>query len=313
MLKAILYQQWLKVILFALVGLILYGVFPGTALAVVLLLFVGLRLTSLAAEALGRRPPLTPSDTDQLDETPVALPPRNRWELIAEACGALTYGIAIPLALALTTHDFFSARLPQDWRSALIVALALCLYAWPLRLLSSPRFAPLRIGWWAGPFLPAFFLVHHAITTRHPYLNPFAADHTQRAAEQVLGLKNNIMAGRHADWVLAYARQLETRGDSKRAAELYHATLRLDPVNQAAVERLAVLEPRPTYRGIVGSRGSSSRPLSAVLVGEQSERQNRPSPHFPLTGDCCGMHGDPGSNEGSIRQPPRCGSTYRAS
>ena len=246
MLRAILYQQWLKVILIALVALILYGVFPGTALAAVLLLFVGLRLISLAAEALGKRPPSIPSDTDATDETAVALPTRSKWELIAEACGVFSYGIALPLALALTTHDFFSLRLPQDWRGALVAALALSLYVWPLRLLRSPRFALLRIGWWAGPLLPVLFLVQEAITTRHPYLNPFDADHKQRAAEQVLALKNNIMAGRHAGWVLDYARQLEDRGDSKRAAEFYHATLRLDPVNQAAVERLAVLEPHPT-------------------------------------------------------------------
>jgi predicted Zn-dependent protease len=55
MLKGIFYQYLLKAVLIALIALILYGVFPGTGLAIILTLFVGLRFSSLAAEAL-RKP-----------------------------------------------------------------------------------------------------------------------------------------------------------------------------------------------------------------------------------------------------------------
>ena len=63
--------------------------------------------------------------------------------------------------------------------------------------------------------------MNHAIETRHPYLNPFNPDHNRLAAERVLALKNNVVAGRNADWVLRYARQLDERGDTQQAIHFY--------------------------------------------------------------------------------------------
>jgi hypothetical protein len=52
MVKGILYKYLLEAILGVLIALILYGVFSVTSLAIILILFVGLRFLSLAAEAL---------------------------------------------------------------------------------------------------------------------------------------------------------------------------------------------------------------------------------------------------------------------
>jgi predicted Zn-dependent protease len=77
---------------------------------------------------------------------------------------------------------------------------------------------------------------------RHPYLNPFNPDHDRLAAERVLAMKNTIVAGRDADWVLRYARQLDKRGESAKAIYYYQEGLRLNPYDRDATSRLAVLE-----------------------------------------------------------------------
>jgi len=53
--------------------------------------------------------------------------------------------------------------------------------------------------WWRIPFVVAFPLLIHAVHVRHPYLDPFNADHERFKAERVLALKNNLVAGHHAD------------------------------------------------------------------------------------------------------------------
>lgn len=73
-------------------------------------------------------------------------------------------------------------------------------------------------------------------------MNPFDPDHNRLAAERVLALKNNVVAGRHADWVLRYARQMDERGESQQAAYFYREALRLDANNREAYARLAILE-----------------------------------------------------------------------
>src|ERR1017187_1815876 len=55
MIKGVLSNYLLKAVLIALTALILYGVFSATSLAIILMLFVGWRFTSLGAEAL-RKP-----------------------------------------------------------------------------------------------------------------------------------------------------------------------------------------------------------------------------------------------------------------
>lgn len=237
MVKGILYKYLLKAILVALIALVLYGVFPGTGLAVILMLFVGLRFTSLAAEALRKPVPperwetmvgeltrkLEPLTTEERAAKAAALqldprlsarelaqaqvnnalrsyvPPRQKRELSAEALGAVAFAILVPLDIALYTRDFFSLRTPQGWEGAVVAALCLTLYAWPHRWLKSADRSDARMGWWALPFVIALPLLSHAVEKRHPYLNPFNPDHNRLAAERVLALKNNIIAGRHAD------------------------------------------------------------------------------------------------------------------
>jgi predicted Zn-dependent protease len=280
MVKSILYKYLLKAILFALIALVLYGVFPGTGLAIILMLFVGLRFTSLVAEAL--RKPVSAEQwetklgalTSRYEKLPPEkraalaavlkldprlsahelahaqvnnaihsyVPPRSKRELGAEALGVVAFAILIPLNIALYTRDFFSFRTPQSWEGAVVAVLCVGLYAWPHRWWKSPECSELRILWWALPFVLALLLLNRAIETRHPYLNPFDPDHNRLAAERVLALKNNVVAGRHADWVLRYARQLDERGETQQAARLYREALRLDANNRTAYARLAALE-----------------------------------------------------------------------
>ena len=280
MVKGILYHYLVKAILIALVALALYGVFPGTGLAVILMLFVGLRFISLVAEALRKPIPaerweamvselmlaleqLTPEKRAakavalQLDPRLSArelaqaqvnnarrryVLPRQKRELGAEALGAVAFAILVPLDIALFSRDFFSLRTPQGWEGAVVATICLALYAWPHRWLKSADGSDARIGWWALPFVVALPLLSHAVDKRHPYLNPFNPCHNRLAAERVLALKNNVIAGRHADWVLRYARQLDERGESQQALRFYREALRLDSNNREAYLRLASLE-----------------------------------------------------------------------
>jgi tetratricopeptide (TPR) repeat protein len=266
--------------LIALICLILYGAFSATALATILILFVVLRFTSLLAEAF--RQPITAEQwektlgtltdgyakltPEQLATKAIALKlhtglnarelaqaqvnhnirayvqPRSKRELGAEALGVVTFAIVIPLTIALFTRPIFSFRGGQGWEGALVAACCLGLYAWPHRWLKSAESSELRTLWWAIPFVVAFPLLIHAIDTRHPYLNPFNPDHNRLAAERVLSLNNNVVAGQYADWVLRYARELDERGESQQAIDYYRASLRLDSNNHAAYERLSRLE-----------------------------------------------------------------------
>jgi hypothetical protein len=245
MIKGILYKYLFKAILIALICLILYGIFSATALATILVLFVVLRFTSLLAEAL-RKPvtaeqwekmlgeltsdyaKLTPElkaskatalkfdsglNAGELAQAQVNarmrayVPPRSKLELGAEALGVITFAILIPLTIALFSRPIFSFRGGQGWEGALVAAFCVGLYAWPHRWLKSSECSELRTLWWTLPFIVAFPLMIHAVNTRHPYLNPFNPDHNRIAAERVLSLKNNVVAGQYADWVLRYAQE----------------------------------------------------------------------------------------------------------
>jgi predicted Zn-dependent protease len=280
MIKGILYKYLLKAILIALVALILYGVFSAASLAIIIILFVGLRFTSLVAESL--RKPVSPERWERMVAaltgsyeklTPekraakaVALkldshrsarelaqaqvnqtirgyvPPRPKRELGAEALGVIAFTILIPLDIALYTRDIFSLRIWQGWEGAIVVCVCVALYVWPHRWLKSPDLSDVRIWWWVVPFIIVLPLLNHVIETRHPYLNPFNPDRNRLAAERVLSLKNNITAGQYADWVLRYARQLDARGESQQAIHYYREGLRLDANDHAAYTRLAILE-----------------------------------------------------------------------
>ena len=280
MLKGVLYKYLYKAILVALIGLILYGIFPATGLAIILILFVVLRFTSLVTEAM-RKPVPVERWTAMVGEltrhyealTPVKrateatglkldprlaagelaqaqvnqamlnyVPPRSKRELGAEALGVVAFIILIPLDVALYTHDIYSLRSWQGWEGALVAMFCVGLYAWPHRWLKSPDHSDVRIWWWALPFVIAFLVLNHAIEKRHPYLNPFNPERNRLAAERVLSQKNNIVAGQYADWVLRYARQLDEQGQSGQAIHFYREALRLDANNRVAYARLAALE-----------------------------------------------------------------------
>lgn len=297
MVKGILYNYLVKAILIALLALVLYGVFPSTGLAVILMLFVSLRFIALAAEAL-RKPvpeerweamvgemtlalePLTPEERAakavalQLDRRLSArelaqaqvnnarrryVPPRQKRELGAEALGAVAFAILVPLDIALYSRDFFSLRAAQGWEGAVVVTICLALYAWPHRWLKSADNTGARMSWWVLPFVVALPLLSRAVEKRHPYLDPFDPDHNRLAAERVLGLKNNVIAGQHADWVLRYARQLDEQGEPQQATPFYREALRLDSNNREARARLAALEAQSSG----GSAGNVAKPAAA--------------------------------------------------
>lgn len=281
MILRFLYRHLLEAVFFLLLGLVLYGVFSGTRLAIILVFFVVARFLSLIAEAF-RKPisaarletmlnnltrvyeklspenrtrfavtlklnskNLTARDLAQARVNWLAsryVPPRPTRELFAEGLGVVAFAILIPLAVALYTRDFFSLRTGQGWEGAIVMAICIGLYLLPHWRWKSPDNSEIRIWWWALPFVIGFATVNHAVGMRHPYLNPFNPDHNRLAAERVLALKNNVVAGYHADWVLRYARELDKQGQTEQAIHFYRETLRLDANNQEAATRLSQLE-----------------------------------------------------------------------
>ncbi len=300
MVKGILLQILLKVALAALVVLVLYGVIPD--LAIILILFVGWRFTALVAEALRKPvsaehwaihraaltrtlETLTPEELSgraedlnldpraspaeiaqaQIAETiPANVPLRSKRELCADALGVLAFALLIPVDVALYTKDIFSLRASQHWGwdGAIVAALSLAVYAWPYRSFKSPDQADLRIWWWTLPFALSLLAMTHAVHTRHPYLNPFNPDRDRLAAERVLSLKNNVVAGAYADWVLRYARDLDQQGDTRGAIHYYREALRLNPTYRDAYARLATLENQAAASP--GDNGTSSAPNPAA-------------------------------------------------
>ena len=299
MVRSLLHRYLVKAILIALMALVLFGVFPGTELAIILILFVALRSVSLVAEAL--RKPIAPErlatiiseltrnyenltstersakalalgfspdlSARELAETQVNgishshQAQRSKQELGAEALGLLAFAVLAPLNVALYTSDIVSLRTGQGWEGVIVAVICLALYAWPHRGLKGPTFSRLRILWWALPFPLGLVLMSRGVETRHPYLNPFNPNSDRLAAERVLSLKNNVVAGRYADWVLRYARQLDQQGQSQRAVHFYREALQLDANDHQAYARLAALEAQlsglteqPVARPAVASR-----------------------------------------------------------
>ncbi len=297
MIRHLLFQNLFKSLLFLLIGLVLFGIFPSKGLAIALGLIVVLRLFYIIAEAL--REPMTieawhalidsladayenidpegrVADAAKLelpiDASPRALaeaavirqarryaPPRGRRELAAEAFGLVAFAALIPADIAIYTCDFLSFRMSYGWIGGAVVAASLALYAWPHFWPRTTDSAGRRTLWWALPFPIATVLFVAGIVVRHPHLNPFHPEHTRLAAERVLALRDNIVAGNHADWVLRYARECDRRGDLERAAFLYREGLRLNSHDREAIDRLAALEairsgshvPPPVQVGVV--------------------------------------------------------------
>ena len=298
MINGIFLNFLFKVILFALIALILYGVVPD--LALILILFVVWRFSSLLAEAF--RKPVSAGRLDamrdgltrmyerftpehrarraaafkldsrlsarelaqaQVDKAAQRYrPPRPKRELTAEALGVIAFAILIPLDIALYTSDIFSFRASHHWgwEGVTVVTLCLGLYAWPYRALKSPDASDVRIWWWVLPFAIALLAMFHVVQTRHPYLDPFNPDRDRLAAERVLSLKNNVVAGAYADWVLRYARQLDQQGQSQQAIHFYREGLRLHANDRQAAARLAQLESQSGATVESQTASSSSTP-----------------------------------------------------
>jgi len=156
------------------------------------------------------------------------------------------------------TFSPFTLRNVLGWDGAIVAAVSLAVYAWPYRGLKSSDQADLRIWWWVLPFALSLLALTHAVHTRHPYLNPFNPDRDRLAAERVLSLKNNIVAGVHADWVMRYARQLDERGETQGAIHFYREAVRLNPDYRNAYARLIALENQAG--GVPGNNDISPAP-----------------------------------------------------
>lgn len=249
MVKNLIYKYLAKAVVVLLLGLILFGVFPGTGLAIVLLLVAFLRILYLFQEGLQQVRRTEPSAlTDGLpNEKPATLHPITRSaprpirEIFAEGMGVVAFALLLPLVYALYTNEIFSLERQQSWTEALIAFGCLCLYACPHVAFKSPAQCRLRIIWWAIPFLAGLFLLQDLIETRHPYLNPYNPDRNRLAAEHVLLIKNNVVSGYYAGWISRYAEDLEKSGDTQKAIHLYEEALRREPNQPIAAQRLKVL------------------------------------------------------------------------
>lgn len=172
-------------------------------------------------------------------------PYRSRVELGCEALGILGFCLLIPFAVALAADSFFG--LNQSYGFGVTLAACVSLVAFALPHFVFPRDARvLRKLWWALPIIPALLVVAYEIDTQHTYLNPLHPDHARLAADRVVALSEkeyrNVLAAQYADWVLNYARQLDSKGESEAAKEYYRAALRLRPGDRKAFLRLKELE-----------------------------------------------------------------------
>jgi predicted Zn-dependent protease len=165
---------------------------------------------------------------------------RPRRTIACEAAGLLGIALLAPLAALLHTADIVALRISVGWLGLGVVALCAGLYALPL--LGAASVDAARKIWWVLPFVPVLLWVHRGIAVEHPYLDPTRDDRTRLAAERVLSLRSNIAQAAYADWVFAYAHELEERGDREAAVRYYIQGLRLDPYNQAERARLARLK-----------------------------------------------------------------------
>lgn len=250
MIKGIIYKYLAKTVVVLLLGLILFGIFPGTGLAIVLSLVVLLRIFDLLQEGLkpNRSSACSPITNAPSDVEPAAShqaknsPPRSIRELYAEGMGVVAFALLLPLVYALYTNEIFSLDRQQSWTEALVALGCLCLHAFPHVAFKTPARASYRIIWWTIPFCAGLLLLQHLIETRHPYLNPANSDRNRLASDRVLSLNNNILAGYYATWISRYAEDLEKRGDAQQAIHLYEESLRRHPNQPVAAQRLKALQ-----------------------------------------------------------------------
>lgn len=231
----LLSQRGMQIGVFVAALLVAFGAVPRGRLPLALALLVAGRSALLAAEAL--RGPGTESAGRAFHE-----PRRPGRELAAEWAGLVAFGLLLPFAFVLFTRDFVSLRSGHGFAASGLAVLCLALYAWPHRWRAVEGVGERRSLWWALPVVPALALVYVGVTVHHPYLDPRAEDRVRLAAERVLELENNVVAGGYADRVFAYADELSARGEIPRAIALYRQGLQLAPRAERARRRLAALE-----------------------------------------------------------------------
>jgi TPR repeat protein/predicted Zn-dependent protease len=308
----------------ALLLLILFGAVPGDRVGWVLLLFVAARGAGLVREGLRR--PMTQTQWAQHYEmliehyrglepeareqaaaelgvdpraTPEQLalirvdaqrlayrPPRPFRELACEALGLLAFCLLGPFVVALYTREIVSFRSSESYAALGVAALCVALYLWPHRWKASEQRGERQALWWALPVAPALALGYLGVTTDHTYLDPRRPDRLELRAERVLALRNNVVAGAHADWVFDFARELERRGDRERAIAYYEKGVRLAPWSGAEQQRLAALM-RQVDPG--AEAAADPRPRAGGLTPEEfarlalwgDDRPLRPPPACP--------------------------------
>lgn len=243
----------------------------------------------VAAE-LGADPRATPEQLARIlvdAQRLVYQPPRPLRELVCEAVGLLGFGLLIPFVVALYTREIVSFRSSESYAALGAAALCVALYVWPHRWNPSEHLGERQALWWTLPVAPALVLGYLGITADHTYLDPRRADRLELRAERVLALRNNVVAGAHADWVFDFARELERRGDWERAIAYYEKGVALAPWSEAAHDRLAALT-RQVDPGARASVPADPRPRASNLTPDEFA-------HLAFWGD-----GSP------LRPPPTC-------
>jgi hypothetical protein len=291
-----------------LVLLVLFGSVPGGRLPLLLCLVVAGRSSLLVAEALRKRwndqewqaryagsladfrdaePDDLSFEAEERGLEPDARPedlarelveaqrsqhaePRSRRELLAEWIGLVALGLLFPFAFILFTRDIVSLRAGHGLVANAVAIVCFALYFWPHRWSPVEGIGERRSLWWVLPMVPALVLVYLGVVEHHAYLDPRRDDRVQLAAERVLELENNIIAGAHADWVFAYAAEVEARDEFAHAAALYRQGLQLAPGVAYARARLTALEGRfdPTRESAEAAR-VDPRPRALGLSAEE--------------------------------------------
>ena len=149
-----------------------------------------------------------------------------------------------------------------------------------------------RVGWrvrarlalLAAVFLPAVLVAKE----RHPYLLAVGKDHRRLLAERVWNLGLDVVAGRHADALIAYARDLEEERRWADAAVVYDRAIVLDAFSREAHEGMArVREAQGDHAAAAASRvaalqlaAASSNPPTPPVDAESPDPEAVRLPAF---------------------------------
>jgi hypothetical protein len=248
----------IKTAFFLAVLLVAFGRVEERMVASVLLLLVGTRATQLLLEAL-------PPDLTEAGEGD-APPGRSRADIALEALGLIGFVVLLPALLILVFRDVASLRGNLGWAGIATLLVCTALYAWPKLRASGPLTGRSASLWWGLPFLPLLMALVAGVAVLHPYLNPLADDRTARRAEKIMSLGDNVVASRHADWVLTYAAELEGQGLTREASAVYEFGLRLAPGDAVARSRLRMLDERHGTAPHASTMGEPDpRPGAATL------------------------------------------------